>query len=106
MNPVLYWNSVLLEASRRDFTRGYNNAQQSGPIRTSRAMAIVHLAIHDAVALKQNPGAAYLNKKGIVHGIALPLAGNLEDIIAGAAVTTLKGSTRASMHSSTIRSKA
>jgi len=48
MNSVLYWNSVLLEASRRDFTRGYVNGQQPGPIRTSWAMAIVHLAIHDA----------------------------------------------------------
>ena len=89
MNPVLYWNAVLLEASRRDFTRGYTNAQQSGPIRTSRAMAIVHLAIHDAVAFRQNRDAAYLEKKSVVHGIG-PVNGNVEDIIAGAAVTTLK----------------
>ena len=32
MNSVLYWNSVLLEASRRDFTKGYVNNQQPGPI--------------------------------------------------------------------------
>lgn len=89
MNPVLYWNSVLLEASRRDFTRGYSNAQQPGPIRTSRAMAIVHIAIHDAVAFRQNRQAAYLEKKGVPHGIG-PVTGNVEDIIAGAAVTTLK----------------
>ncbi len=89
MNPVLYWNSVLLEASRRDFTRGYSNAQQPGPIRTSRAMAIVHIAIHDAVAFRQSRPAAYLEKKGVAHGLG-PVAGNLEDIIAGAAVTTLK----------------
>lgn len=90
MNPVLYWNSVLLEASRRDFTRGFMSGQQPGPIRTSYAMAIVHLAIHDAVAFRHHPDAAYLNKKGVVHGITAPLSGTVEDIIAGAAVTTLK----------------
>jgi hypothetical protein len=91
MNIVLFWNQVLLECSRRDFTRGYANSQQPGPIRTSRAMAIVHLAIHDAVAFKNAvPAAAYLNKKGIPHTVAAPPAGAVDDIVAGAAVTTLK----------------
>lgn len=89
MDPVLHWNSVLLEISRRDFTRGYHNAQQPGPIRTSRAMAIVHLAIHDAIAFKNNPPAAYLNKKSVAHGLG-SLMGNVGDIIVGAAVVTLK----------------
>jgi Vanadium chloroperoxidase N-terminal domain/PAP2 superfamily len=90
MNSVLYWNSVLLEASRRDFTRNYVNGQQPGPIRTSRAMAIVHLAIHDAVAFRSNnPATAYLNKKGVAHGIS-NVTGPVDDIVAGAAVTTLK----------------
>ncbi|OBB10664.1 hypothetical protein A5662_08340 [Mycobacteriaceae bacterium 1482268.1] len=89
MNSVLYWNSVLLEASRRDFTKGYVNGQQPGPIRTSWAMAIVHLAIHDAVAFRNQPAAAYLNKKGVMHGVP-NLTGSVDDIIAGAAVTTLK----------------
>jgi hypothetical protein len=91
MNIVLFWNGVLLECSRRDFTRGYANSQQPGPIRTSRAMAIVHLAIHDAIAFKNGvPGAAYLNKKGIAHTVSAPPAGAVDDIVAGAAVTTLK----------------
>jgi len=91
MNIVLFWNGVLLECSRRDFTRGYANSQQPGPIRTSRAMAIVHLAIHDAIAFKNGiPGAAYLNKKGIPHTVAAPPAGAVDDVVAGAAVTTLK----------------
>ncbi|MHC9291096.1 hypothetical protein ACRCUN_01440 [Mycobacterium sp. LTG2003] len=90
MNSVLYWNSVLLEASRRDFTNGYVNNQQPGPIRTSRAMAIVHLAIHDAVAFQSNqPAAAYLNKKMAPHNIS-NVTGPVDDVIAGAAVTTLK----------------
>jgi hypothetical protein len=91
MNIILFWNNVLLECSRRDFTRGYANSQQPGPIRTSRAMAIVHLAIHDAVAFKNGvPAAAYLNKKAIAHTVAAAPAGNVDDIVAGAAVTTLK----------------
>jgi hypothetical protein len=90
MNPVLYWNAVLLEASRRDFTRGFINMQQPGPIRTSRAMAIVHLAIHDAIAFRRGkPAAAYLNKKGVAHGIGAPPNGTLEDVIEGAAFTAL-----------------
>jgi hypothetical protein len=89
MNSVLYWNSVVLEASRRDFSKGYVNGQQPGPIRTSRAMAIVHLAIHDAVAFRNQPAAAYLNKKGVMHGVP-NLSGPIDDIIAGAAVTALK----------------
>ncbi len=90
MNPVLYWNAILLEASRRDFTRGFNNAQQPGPIRTSRAMAIVHIAIHDVVALRQIPAAAWINKKGVNPGVAIPAGGSITDQIAGAAMTTLK----------------
>jgi hypothetical protein len=91
MNIVLFWNTVLLECSRRDFTRGYANSQQPGPIRTSRAMAIVHLAIHDAIAFKNGvPAAAYLNKKAIAHTVAAAPGGSVDDIVAGAAVTTLK----------------
>lgn len=89
MNPVLYWNAILLECSRRDFTRGFINAQQPGPIATSRAMAIVHLAIHDAVAFRNLPAAAYLNKKGVVHGVPAQSGQQINDMIAGAAVTTL-----------------
>lgn len=92
MNIVLFWNNVLLECSRRDFTRGFNNSQQPGPIRTSRAMAIVHIAIHDAVAFESSlAAAAYLNKKSITHSIGAPPSGSvLADTVAGAAVTTLK----------------
>ncbi|WNG85899.1 phosphatase PAP2 family protein [Mycobacterium sp. ITM-2016-00317] len=89
MNSVLYWNSVLLEASRRDFSRGYVNNQQPGPIRTARAMAMVHLAVHDAVAFHPtgNPAAAYLTKKGQPP---VGVSGPIDDVIAGAAVTMLK----------------
>lgn len=89
MNPVLYWNAILLEASRRDHSQGYANGQQPGPTNTSRAMAIVHLAVHDAVAYKNKPGAAYLRKKTGLN-IPAPAGAALEDAIDGAAITALK----------------
>ncbi|WP_133255302.1 vanadium-dependent haloperoxidase [Phenylobacterium kunshanense] len=89
---VLYWNCVLLEASRRDFTKGFVGGQQPGPIRTSRAMAIVHLAIHDAVAFHSGSvGSAYLTKKGIPHAVPpLPAGATLDAVVAGAAVTAIR----------------
>ncbi len=92
MNSVLYWNAILLEASRRDFTRGFPNGAQPGPIRTSRAMAIVHLAIHDALAYAAGaPNTAYLTKKRAPAPVGAPPAGASKDeIVAGAAVTALK----------------
>lgn len=94
MDPVLYWNGVLLEVSRRDFTRGLPGGQQPGPIRTSRAMAIVHLAIHDALAFYRNLGPrSYLSRKGVALPPTIPPApgpGLEADVVAGAALAALK----------------
>jgi hypothetical protein len=94
MDTVLYWNSVLLEVSRRDFTSGMPNGQQAGPIGTSRAMAIVHLAIHDSVAYSTSGGtnAAYLAKKGITPPVTPSIATipQMDDRVGGAAVAALK----------------
>lgn len=93
MNSVLYWNSVLLEVSRRDFTRGFVNSQNPGPIGTSRAMAMVHLAIRDALALPVAPAKAYLPAAGFSFP-GLPATGParsayLDDVVAGAASALL-----------------
>jgi hypothetical protein len=91
MDHVMFWNSVLLEASRRDHSLGYRNGQQTGPTATSRAMAIVHLAIHDTLAFATDkPSAAYLTKKGIPFTPTPPVGTVLNDAIAGAASTALK----------------
>lgn len=45
---VLHWNSVAIEAAKRDHAIGGPH-EQLGPTRTSRALAIVHAAIFDAV---------------------------------------------------------
>ncbi|HUG18810.1 MAG TPA: phosphatase PAP2 family protein [Planctomycetaceae bacterium] len=48
-DPVLKWNAIALQAVVDDHSGTYGSAEQGGPTRTSRALAIVHLAIYDAV---------------------------------------------------------
>lgn len=53
-DPILYWNDVALEANRVSFTNG--RGEQPGPTLSSRALAIVHLAMYDAYAgVRGNP---------------------------------------------------
>lgn len=54
IDPILYWNEVALEANRVSHTNGKN--EQTGPTLSSRALAIVHLAMYDAYArVRGNP---------------------------------------------------
>lgn len=60
MDHILYWNSVALEANRRDFSNvpGTDKPmpEQGGPTLSSRALAMIHLAMYDAHAGAQgNP---------------------------------------------------
>jgi hypothetical protein len=48
-NAVLFWNGVLLEAMNDDSKKPPANQEQGGPTRASRAAAIVHAAIHNAI---------------------------------------------------------
>ena len=48
MDSILYWNDVALEANRVSHTDG--SKEQNGPTLSSRALAIVHLAMYDAYA--------------------------------------------------------
>ena len=64
MDPILYWHGIALEANRRDFSNvpGTDKPapeQGGGPTLSSRALAIVHLAMYDAHA-------------GVVNIAALP----------------------------------
>lgn len=47
-DPILLWNEVALEANRISHTNG--QGEQTGPTLSSRALAIVHLAMYDAYA--------------------------------------------------------
>ena len=62
MDPILYWNAVALDANRRDFSNvpgtDRPSPEQGGPTLSSRALAIVHLAMYDAHAgVVNNPVA-------------------------------------------------
>ena len=84
MDSILYWNSVALKAVAEDFSGGKDNPpQQGGPTYTSRALAIVHIAMHDAHAGSTG---------GTVHTPllpALPAGAVTATAIAAAAASTL-----------------
>ncbi len=59
MDPILYWNAVALEANKVDFSREKpEGPEQAGPTLSSRALAIVHLAMYDAYAKTSGEGLA------------------------------------------------
>ena len=65
MDAILFWNDVCLEANKTDFSSDKPETnpspEQGGPTRTSRAFAIVHLAIYDAyVGIITAAGNKYL----------------------------------------------
>jgi hypothetical protein len=47
-DSILFWNDVALEANRISHTNG--RGEQPGPTLSSRALAIIHLAMYDAYA--------------------------------------------------------
>ncbi len=51
-DPILLWNQVALEADRVSHTNFIDTGldEQIGPTRSSRALAVVHLAMYDAYA--------------------------------------------------------
>lgn len=54
--PVLYWNHVGLEMNRITHSLG---GPQSGPTMSSRALGLLHLAMHDAYFAVLGTGAPY-----------------------------------------------
>lgn len=87
MSNILSWNAIALEISRRDHSQGYANGQHSGPTRTSRALAIAHIAIYNAVAAVQSPGKLYQDL-----GASAPLGGSpdVSAVVDGAASQVLR----------------
>ena len=83
MDHILFWNGIALEANRRDFSNVPGTEkpapEQGGPTLSSRALAIVHLAMYDAHAgAVNNPVALprYLNLP------ASPTAGSISALTA------------------------
>ena len=73
-NSIQFCSDVCLEIVRRDFTKKADGAaaapDQGGPTRTSRALAIIHLAMHDAFFGTTAPASTYHQKLGVL--LALP----------------------------------
>ncbi len=85
MDPILFWNDVALEANRVSFTNGAG--EQGGPTLSSRALAIVHLAMYDAfAAVSGNPANLPFYLPGLP---AVPAGSTLEGATAAAAYTAL-----------------
>ena len=63
-DPILYWNHVALECNRLDHTgAAHPQRHQRGPTLSSRALAMAHIAMHDAFVLAR-------------AGLGSPVAGN------------------------------
>jgi hypothetical protein len=85
MDAILYWNDVALEANRVSHTNGKN--EQTGPALSPRALAIVHLAMYDALAGVVNDPP---NLPPYLPGLPAPAAGASADAaVAAAAHATL-----------------
>jgi hypothetical protein len=84
MDSVLYWNGVALEANRRSHTNGAK--EQNGPVLSARALAIIHLAMYDALAaIEQSPQyPPYLPNLP-----PAPSGADIDSAIAGAAYVSL-----------------
>lgn len=107
MDPILFWNDVAIEVHRRDYAFNIDPAtgkeimpQQGGPTRTSRALAIVHIAMYDAWNGAKATGNNYLGQGGRPPLPAAPPGTPLAPAtkadmaagvaVAGAAMTALK----------------
>lgn len=58
-DPILEWNEIALNANAID--HGLEKMDQGGPTRTSRAFAIIHLAMYDALNAIYRCSQPYLN---------------------------------------------
>lgn len=84
-DSILYWNEVLNEADRTTHTTGAaQEVRAQGPCGSSRAYAIVHLAMHDAYFSINTKYKTYL--KGLPP---VPPNADPDSAIAGAAHATL-----------------
>jgi hypothetical protein len=84
-DAAFYWNAVLLDALLRDDQKPKPQREQGGVTRASRAAAIVHAAIHDAVNGVDRRYTPYLIQD------RAPAGASPDAAAAGAAHATLVG---------------
>jgi hypothetical protein len=74
MVAILYWNAVGLEANRVSHSNG--KEEQTGPTLSSRALAIMHLAMFDAfVGVAKPQGNCILGLSHVSPSSARPAIG-------------------------------
>ncbi len=78
-DPVLRWNAIALDASRLDHTpvRGGERrtfGEQLGPTRASRALAMIHIAMADAVAMTDGSFTTFFPEAAAPHDASLDAA--------------------------------
>ncbi|MCA1704181.1 MAG: hypothetical protein LC808_13315, partial [Actinobacteria bacterium] len=88
VDAILYWNEVATEADRITHTTlAPSEAGVQGPAGSSRALAIVHLAMHDAYfSINPKPHGTYLDPADLP---TVPVGADTDSAIAGAAHATL-----------------
>jgi len=86
-DPVLLWNEVALNAVVDDHSGTFGAPDQGGPTRTARALAIVHIAMYDAVNAIEGGYKPYIEVTGLPAG-TLDKA-SLDAAVAQAACDTL-----------------
>lgn len=85
-DSILFWNAVALEANRVSHSDP-DKREQNGPTLSSRALAIVHLAMYDAYAGVENNAATF--PRYLPAPPPPPPGTSHRDAVAGAAFTTL-----------------
>ncbi len=97
MDPILFWNVIALEVHRQDFAFEIGgdgkpqSPQQGGPTRTSRALAIVHIAMYDAWNGANATGKNYLGTHAGAPALpAVPAGASADTAVAAAAATSLR----------------
>jgi hypothetical protein len=88
-DPILFWNHLCNEANRFDHTAPMKGSSQGGPARSSRATAIVHLAMHDAYFGVAGGQALYLSSPPLFTGAPSTNQRKQSSAVTGAAHATL-----------------
>jgi membrane-associated phospholipid phosphatase len=86
VDPIHFWGDVTLEVHRLDFLGTTPMPQVGGPTRTSRAFAMIYVAMHDSWSRSKSPsGTTYL--QGLPP---FPPGASREAGVAGAALAVIR----------------
>lgn len=73
VDPILHWNAIALDAVKADYDPD-QTPEQGGPTRDSRALAIVHAAMFDAINSVVGHCTPYLTVAPNAHGASRDVA--------------------------------